>query len=279
MAKSKKPAAGPSRAELEALDRAQDLAYSAMDARTSKTRVKRAMKALEVSPLCADAHVILAQEAANPEEALAHYERGVAAGRAALGERAFKAMTGHFWGYLETRPYMRAAAGMAATLSALGREDEAMTILTELLRLNPNDNQGNRYPLLDGLLALGRDDAVEKLLEDYNGEKSAWFDWSRVLLAFKRHGDGEEARAALTKALTVNQHVAEFLTGRSPIPAEPPTFYSPGQDSEALAYLEGALRVWTGTAGAIAWVRETVPPAARKRATAKTPARGMWIRK
>ena len=34
----------------------------------------------------------------------------------ALGPRGFKQYAGHFWGFLETRPYMRARAGLAGTL-------------------------------------------------------------------------------------------------------------------------------------------------------------------
>lgn len=40
---------------------------------------------------------------------------------------------------------MRARAALAGTLWRLGRREEAVDHQRELLRLNPNDNQGLRY--------------------------------------------------------------------------------------------------------------------------------------
>ena len=48
------------------------------------------------------------------------------AGELALGPKGFKEYAGHFWGFLETRPYMRARAGLAGTLLKLGDEDAAI---------------------------------------------------------------------------------------------------------------------------------------------------------
>ena len=79
------------------------------------------------------------------EEARDHYARGVEAGELALGPQAFKEYAGHFWGFLETRPYMRARAGLAGALLKLGDVDGAIDHFRDMLRLNPNDNQGIRY--------------------------------------------------------------------------------------------------------------------------------------
>src|SRR2546421_12928373 len=48
---------------------------------------------------------------------------------------------GHFWGFLETRPYMRARAGLASTLLQLGDIDSALAHYRDMLKLIPNDNQ------------------------------------------------------------------------------------------------------------------------------------------
>lgn len=142
--------------ELTSLERAQELAYDAMEAE-GRLRIKRARQALSTSADCADAWVILAEDASTPEIALEHYEQGVAAGVRALGADRFEALAGEFWEQLETRPYMRARLGFAQTLRSLGRDDEALTHYRELLRLNPNDNQGVRYLLVVALLELKRD--------------------------------------------------------------------------------------------------------------------------
>ncbi|MEK7245463.1 MAG: hypothetical protein AAB223_05545, partial [Pseudomonadota bacterium] len=63
---------------------AQDIMYKAWDATAHQQRVALARKALAVSPLCADAYVLLAQESARPlDEALALYRQGMEAGERA----------------------------------------------------------------------------------------------------------------------------------------------------------------------------------------------------
>ena len=74
------------------------------------------------------------------------------AGELALGPQGFEEYDGHFWGFLETRPYMRARHGLALTLLKLGEEAVAMEHFRVMLKLNPNDNQGIRYLLLGSLL-------------------------------------------------------------------------------------------------------------------------------
>jgi hypothetical protein len=78
------------------LDRAQDIMYDAFGERDPEVRVKLAKRALEISPDCADAYVLLAENARSRKEALEYYEKGVAAGERALGPAAFEEHSGHF---------------------------------------------------------------------------------------------------------------------------------------------------------------------------------------
>jgi hypothetical protein len=92
------------------------LIYDAWDSSDKKRRIALAKKALEISPLCADAYFLLAQETArNLDQAIELYRQGVEAGEKAIGKAAFRDDVGHFWGLLETRPYMRARQGLAQT--------------------------------------------------------------------------------------------------------------------------------------------------------------------
>src|SRR5688572_27133198 len=89
------PLAAPASTPLE---QAQDLMYEAWNA-TGRRRVQLARKALALSPDCADAYVLLAQETAKtPQEARQLYQQGVAAGERALGPKIFEEDAGHFWG-------------------------------------------------------------------------------------------------------------------------------------------------------------------------------------
>jgi tetratricopeptide (TPR) repeat protein len=240
------------------LGRAQALMDRAFGEPDGQRRVQFAHDALAVCPDCADAYVLLAEHATSRKEALRLYEQGVAAGERALGAEAFERDIGHFWGVLETRPYMRARLGLAHSLWMAGSRDEAVGHLEDMLRLNPHDNQGVRYTLAGFLLFLDRDDDLDRLLRQYPDEGSAAWAYTRALLAFRRHGDTPEARRLLREAKRRNKHVPVYLLGDKFPPAEPPGSYSPGDESEALNYLGGFLAGWKSTPGAVAWLRESV---------------------
>ena len=176
-------------------------------------RIQLAKEALAICPDCADAYVLLAEHARSRKEALRLYEQGVAAGERALGPEAFERDVGHFWGILETRPYMRARLGLAHALWTAGRRDEAVQHLQDMLRLNPGDNQGVRYTLAGFLLFLDRDDDLARLLQQYPDEGSAAWAYTKALLAFRQHGDTPEARQLLKQARKTNKHVPAYLLG------------------------------------------------------------------
>jgi len=143
--------------------------------RAGERAVALAKKALDISPDCADAYVLLAEEAAKSlDEIIDLYRQVVEAGKRALGKEAFSEDVGHFWGILETRPYMRARAGLAQFLWEAGRREEAIEHYRDVLRLNPNDNQGIRDVLMPHLIELGLDDEAEELFANYSDDGSAF---------------------------------------------------------------------------------------------------------
>jgi tetratricopeptide (TPR) repeat protein len=238
------------------LSQAQALMYRAFKEQDEERRVQLAKDALAICPDCADAYVLLAEQATSSKEALRLYEQGVAAGERALGPDAFEQEVGHFWGILETRPYLRARLGLAHSLWTAGRREKAVQHLQEMLRLNPHDNQGIRYTLAGFLLFLDRDDDLARLLQQYPEEGLAAWAYTKALLAFRQHGDTPEARQLLKDARKKNKHVPAYLLGEKFPPTERPGYYSPGDESEALNYLGSSLVAWRSTPGAIAWLRE-----------------------
>jgi tetratricopeptide (TPR) repeat protein len=131
------------RSRREAIEKAQDVVYDAWERTTARSRIALARKALGITPLCADAYNLLAEEARSAEEARDLYARGVEAGELALGRKGFKEYAGHFWGFLETRPYMRARAGLAGALLKLGEDDAAISHYRNMLQLNPGTIKGS----------------------------------------------------------------------------------------------------------------------------------------
>lgn len=239
------------------VDEAQFLMFDAWEAPTRKEAVALAKKALKISADCADAYTFLAEQTAKTdEEALELYRKGVEAGRRALGERTFKEDVGHFWGLIETRPYMRALAGLAGELWDAGQHEEAIGHYRELLRLNPNDNQGMRDILLSHLIELGRDDEAEKLYKRYSRDSMAVWKYSRVLLDFRRSGQSATTAKALKDALKANAHVPAYLTGKKKIPKRLPAYHGFGDENEAVWYVYSNLCVWEKSPGALEWLRE-----------------------
>jgi tetratricopeptide (TPR) repeat protein len=234
---------------------AQQVMYDAWEAPTRQRAVALAKKALTISADCADAYSLLANETANSlEQAIDLYTKGVEAGERAIGLQAFQKDVGHFWGLLETRPYMRARAGLAKCLWAAGRRDEAVAHYLELLRLNPNDNQGIRDLLMPCLIELGRDKDAEKLFKQFKDDGMAAWVYSRALLDFRKRGDFPTTDASLKAALAENQYVPTYLLGRKKLPRNLPDHYGFGDADEAVKYAYENKAAWQATQGALEWL-------------------------
>jgi tetratricopeptide (TPR) repeat protein len=237
------------------LEQAQDLIYDAWESASQKKRISLANKALELSPDCADAYSLLAVDtASSAQEAKELYEKAVEAGKRAIGEAAFEEAIGHFWGVFETRPYMRARAGLADCLWQLGEKEATAEHYREMLRLNPNDNQGIRYLLIDTLLELDDDAAVGKLLKQYKDDASPNWTYSWALYQFRKDGASNAAKKRLQEALSWNAHVPAYLLGKKRIPKHLPPYVTFMGEDEAQHYAAGAKPLWEKTAGALDWL-------------------------
>jgi tetratricopeptide (TPR) repeat protein len=161
---------------------------------------------------------------------------------------------GYFWGILETRPYMRARAGLAQSLWLLGEREQAIEHYREMLRLNPGDNQGIRYILANCLLEEGLDEALGKLLNEYQGDVAAGWLYPHALWIFRREGASAKANASLKKALKRNRFVPPYLLGARRLPKHLPEYIGLGDESEAVAYAAEAIKGWQKTPGALEWL-------------------------
>ncbi len=238
------------------LDAAQDVMYEAWEEQSPSRRIALARKALLISPDCADAYVLLAQESVrSPKVAAELYRKGMEAGERAIGSVKFKEFEGHFWGILETRPYMRARFGLAQLLWELGERGEAVGHYQEMIRLNPNDNQGIRDVLIACLLDLNRNNEVHALLGQYKDDPTAQMAYSSALVAFRMNGDTPQSRNLLFIALQGNRFVPSYLLGAKRIPRNLPDHVGFGDKSEAVAYSGDNMSAWKSTPGALEWLR------------------------
>ena len=249
-----------------------DAAYEQED---PEQRIALAQAALETWADCSEAYLLLSEQAMSAAEAIPFCESAVAAAARELGERKFDEMIGHFWSFLETRPYMQTRLSLAECLWEAGRLGEAIDHLQELLRLNPTDNQGCRQRLASALLRAGRRDDLRQLIAQFPNDFLIDLAYAQALLSFQEQGNTEESRAHLHRAHEQNRHVASMLVNGEPLPRELPEFISPGQESEAIHYLAEYRTVWRETEGAIPWVRATLQIALPKPPRRRSPA---WSR-
>jgi tetratricopeptide (TPR) repeat protein len=250
----------PPSAALDPLDEAQSLVYEAWNSE-DVVKVELAHRALDLSPDCADAYIILAEEDADSvEAAMGLYRKAVDAAERTLDPSLFAEPAGRFWSIMETRPYMRARLGLAESLWELGKKEEALQHLRDLLRLNPSDNQGVRYILVQCLLESGADEELGALLDRYADDTSPVIRFSRALWLFRRNGPGPAADAALAEAVEANPHVAALLLKRKKLSKRVHAASRPGSEEEAEAYAGGAMGPWQRTLGALDWLSERNPP-------------------
>ena len=241
-------------------DKAQLCIYDAWEADSISTILKLARKAFKISPFCLDAYNLLAEyEAETYTISKKLYEQAVYAGNILL-KSELENDQGYFWGLLETRPYMRALAGLANDHKQCGRLDKSIDIYQKMLVLNPNDNQGIRYVLIFGLLEMHRLNEAQELLDD-TGEATAFCLYSAALLAFLQ--DSPNKHAILQQAIDSNLYIADKLKQLDDLSfriecfnAPLPDYYSMGSEEEATIYISDNLRTWCQASGAIHWIQE-----------------------
>lgn len=219
-------------------ERASDLLYEAWEEPNTKRKINLAKQALKLYPNSPDAYNILAEfEAKSAAQAAELYKQGMLAGEQDFGKDYFDQHRGYFWGYTPTRPYMRSKLGYAQVCAAMGNKAEAIQHYTELLILNPNDNQGVRELLLWEYLAIEAWDKAVELINQYEEDASATFNYNRLLVSYGQHGITEELHELLETALEQNPHVIPYLIGRKKLPNEIPDYIGFGDETEAQTYV------------------------------------------
>jgi len=185
-----------------------------------------------------------------------------------LGEQQlvaeFRDHVGLFWILAETRPYMRARVALINFLIAQGQHEDAIGHMEETLRLNPGDNQGVRWLLLEWYCNMNWMDKAWQLLGAYEDEVTPFMALTRVCLEFQKYGPSEALAERLQNQLEQNPYVsAKLLDQDSVSPYEIESFEA-GDEDEADAYCQCFRALWKSTPEALPWLssvhRELAPP-------------------
>jgi tetratricopeptide (TPR) repeat protein len=233
---------------------AQELAYQAMEQPDAAGAARLARRAVELDPHCVDALTVLTETTSHSmPERIEQMRRAVQIGADALGASFFEENRGRFWGILETRPYMRARERLADLLRRSGNLGEAIEHYEALLDLNPGDNQGNRDVLLGCYLAAEDLEGTQRLFGQYGEAPAAVFAWGHVLERLIAK-DFPAAAQARTTALKRNPHVEPFLLGKKEFPSQRVSYYSPGDENEAVLCVGLLAEAWIRHPSAFLWL-------------------------
>jgi tetratricopeptide (TPR) repeat protein len=229
----------------------------ARDERSLPKLRRRVQEALALDPDCLGAHLLLADVATAPADALQHARDAVAAGERALAEEL--ATNDHaLWYHPVGRTWLMARSLLSDLLWQRGDRQLAIAEARAILERNPGDNQGIRYVLLGWLLQAGSVADIEALLAAHEDEASAMWYFGSALHRFRTEGPTDAATAALQAAIASNPHIVPILAGTVPMPETLPDSYALGSLDEAAVYLNTAFPAWLETAGAIEWAIEVV---------------------
>ena len=235
------------------LEDAQALMYTAFGLASRQERIRLANHALSLSEDCADAYVLLAEEAEDEAEQQRLYELGVQAGERACGP-LLDEEKGHLWRTVRARPYLRALMGLADVLGLRREWESACKHYESLLELDTSDAQGARFQLLLYVMYQEKYDDALQLIKRY-GDDACDAAYSKVFIWFLKRGDVYLSRSYLDEAFEVNRYVPLLLW--DPEYVEKKLRKTPDMASDlndAQAYVDGHSILWARHADAYDWI-------------------------
>ena len=162
-----------------------------------------------------------------------------------------------YWKDEETKPYMIALQDLGNALNKNGNYDEAIKVYELLLSLNPLDNQGIRYKLINILIKHNSRKEINDLFAKYSTDKSAIWLYSKVLYYYKNN-NMFMAKDALKQALNSNKYIALKLIKWTAFMEMSGVYINPVLFSEANYYCEESIDLWKKTKGSIDWLLKNV---------------------
>lgn len=243
---------------IDAMDVANELYLDFLTSDTLELQIRFAMLVLKYDPLFTDCYLrLIDMTPATHNERLELLLRLQKLAEIRLGKDAVKKYKPHFYGFIETRPYMRIRHDIATTYMDMEQFGDAITVFQAMLSLSQNDNLGVRYPLLCLHLAQSDLDGARQLLQLFEDEidNSVVFAWAN-LLSKLIEGDNEKAVIALKRARNQNAYIEKYVSSRIRIPKFTGVGCPPGSTGEAVEHAALLRLAWSAHPAAMKWLRE-----------------------
>jgi len=225
-------------------EQATEILYEAWNEPNLQRKIKLAQDVLLLDPTSGDAYNILAECSSSAKEKAYFYKQGMLVEEKRLSENFFNENKGHFWGLLPTRPFMRAKKGYADTCAMLDKMPEAIQHYLQLLELNPNDNQGVREVLLSSFIEEAEWKAAKQLIQQYDDDGSAAFNYGRILVEYGLNGNTSHLTLLIKQAVAHNKFVPAYLQGKRQLPRSMPEYIGNGDEKEAIVYASINRHLW-----------------------------------
>jgi tetratricopeptide (TPR) repeat protein len=238
------------------VEMAQELAFQGFESEDIKEAQKLVEQALELDPECVDAltiHAFLTSEDA--ADLIERIEHAASCAENRLGEDFFSEFLGDFWPMVEARPYMRTIKQLAQVLWMVGRRFDAVENYQNLLELDPSDHLGNSVLLLGCYLNMGEVQRSWDLLEEYDDDQGALFQWAWVLI-FLMAEDEDAAEDALKHALDMNDRAVPHLLGMIEPVEQGFSTMAPGSEEEAVLCGQILGDAWNCKEENILWLQQ-----------------------
>ncbi|MEG0527933.1 MAG: hypothetical protein RR531_10510 [Longicatena sp.] len=165
-------------------EQAQELVYELDDCQSEKEYIALLEKILELDPENLDA-LFLSLDVWE-DDADEQYENLVRLGEKKMKEKGFcnEDSIGHYWGIIETRPFMRIKKAYLEYLMEHGKFMLALEEAKDMMRLCEHDNLGVRYSLITIYARLQQYEEAKNFFEQWD-EPSAFMYIPMIILNYQ----------------------------------------------------------------------------------------------
>ncbi len=207
--------------------------------------MRSAVEAINLTPMCADAFILLAEGICyNASDRLLLLQWATRVGEICCQDKIAE-NSGHLHAFLDARPYLRARLQLAQTFRELGCYEEAINHFEALLKMERNYHI-SRAMLMIGYLELRRFHDAENLYRQYAELGGIDLHYGEYVRLYLLGSSDSLLKEALKRALKRNSHVPALLESPTKLVERSPFGVVSGAPDEAADFLAASHRLWAG---------------------------------